>query len=473
MTAGEQDADVVPVGGRVTWFKRYLWLHYYAFAGVSHWFARRILRPGWFVLAGCLIMLMVTLDPSTSVGYQGGIFLTVVLMISPWLTRLPRGRFAVERTLPRFASVDAEMTYPLRVRNLGRRFQRGLAVVEDLPDPRPSLADFSTIVEPGEERRNFWDRRYLYYRWRWLLGQSVRAEAKEGECEDIEPGGEVVVRMRLRPTRRGRMNLARVSFGFPDPLGLFRSLIKVDCPGEVMVLPKRYPVNALALPGSRKYQPNGVALAGHVGESEEFVSLREYRPGDPLKKIHWRSTARSARPIVKEFVDEFLVRHGLVLDTFTSRPFGEEFEEAVSVAASFACTVRDRDSLLDLLVVGPVAITFTTGRGVGKEEKMLEVLAGVQACVDRPFKELENLVMSHDLELSGCLCVLLDWDESRQRFVQRLRQRSIPVRVLVMKPAGFSEEIDPGVMADEPEHFHVIAADNTAAALATMTASRG
>ena len=89
-----------------------------------------------------------------------------------------------------------------------------------------------------------------------------------------------------------------------------------------------------------------------MGDSEEFVALRDYRPGDPLKRIHWRTWARIGRPVVREYQDEFFVRHALVFDTFLSAPT-PAFEEAVSVAASFACTVGTQESLLDLLFVGP------------------------------------------------------------------------------------------------------------------------
>jgi len=273
------DADN-PVVEKVSWFKRYLWLHYFHFAGVSHWFARRITRSGWYLLVAWIVLMMVTVDPDASVSYQGGILLTLIVLVAPFLTLISRSRFSAERRLPRFASVDAEMVYQVRVRNLTSRPQRGVSVMEDLPDPRPSVREFSLIPEPGEEKRNFWDRRYLYYRWRWLLARSVKAEAREGPCEELEPNGVGVARLKLKPTRRGRLRMERVSFGCPDPLGLFRSLVKVDCPGEVMVLPRRYPVSAQALPGTRKYQPGGVTLAGHVGESEEFVALRDYRPGD-------------------------------------------------------------------------------------------------------------------------------------------------------------------------------------------------
>jgi uncharacterized protein (DUF58 family) len=393
-------------------------------------------------------------------------------LVAPWLTLFSRARFEVERNLPKFGSVGAKLNYQLRVKNLTRRAQRGIFAVDDLPDPRPSVHEFCTIVEPGEERRNLWDRRYLYYRWSWLMDQSVRAEVDESECPDMEPGEVVSVSMNLVPTRRGRLRLEQVAFGCAEPFGLFRSVAKANCPGDVMILPKRYPVDALALPGERKYQPGGVALAGDVGESEEFVALRDYRPGDPLKKVHWRSSARCGRPIVKEFVDEFFVRHGLILDTFTDRPFSAEFEEAVSIAASFACTVKDRDSLLDLLVIGPTAFTFTSGRGVGQEEKMLEVLAGVKACSDQPFRVLENLVLAHDAELSGCLCVLLEWDDDRQRMVTALRRRSIPVKVLVVRPAGDTATLPLGAMADAPNDFHLIPTDRTGVVLAGLGGRR-
>ena len=90
--------------------------------------------------------------------------------------------------------------------------------------------------------------------------------------------------------------------------------------------------------------------------------------------------------MVKEFEDEFFVRHALVLDTFTDHQHSEVFEEAVSVAASFACTLPTQESLLDLLFVGPQSYCFTAGRGVAHVEQMLEILASVRACSDQPFQ---------------------------------------------------------------------------------------
>jgi len=214
-----------------------------------------------------------------------------------------------------------------------------------------------------------------------------------------------------------------------------------------VVLPKRYAMPDLALLGGRKYQRGGVALASSVGDSEEFASMRDYRPGDPPRRIHWRSAARVGRPVVKEYHDEFFVRHALILDTFAERPESDVFEEAVSVAASVACSIQTQDSLLDLLFVGPEAYCFTAGRGLGHTDRLLEVLAGVCPCRDKPFRTLHHAVLERYASLSGCVAVLLAWDQPRRDFVRHLRALGVPTRAFVV-----SESAAPAAGAGDEVH---------------------
>jgi uncharacterized protein (DUF58 family) len=232
-----------------------------------------------------------------------------------------------------------------------------------------------------------------------------------------------------------------VSVVRPDPLGLVRALRPQALPAALVILPRRYPLPPLELPGTRRYQPGGITLASSVGDSEEFLSLRDYRPGDPLKRIHWRSLARARKPIVREYQDEFFVRHGLVLDTFVPAPTAV-FEEAVSVAASFAAAVQTQDSLLDLMFVGTEAYVFTAGRGVGHVDRMLEVLAEVEPCRERDFSALHGLVLARHGVLSGLVCVFVAWDEARRAFVNHLRALGVPSLVLVVSDdAGLDADL--------------------------------
>ena len=262
--------------------------------------------------------------------------------------------------------------------------------------------------------------------------------------------------MELTPLRRGVLQFRGLTLARTDPLGLFRAYRRTVLPQSVLILPKRYPLPPIALPGGLKYQEGGVALASNVGQSDEFVSLRDYRRGDPLRHIHWRSWAKTGQPIVKEFEDEFFVRHALVLDTFTDVPHSEVFEEAVSVAASFACTLVTQESLLDLLFVGTQAYCFTAGRGLAHADQMLEILASVRACADKTFEKLEHLVLNHVSTVSGCICVLLAWDNERREFVQRLKALGVPVLVLVIVPPGGGLSGEGGPMQDAPGRLHVL-----------------
>jgi uncharacterized protein (DUF58 family) len=208
-------------------------------------------------------------------------------------------------------------------------------------------------------------------------------------------------------------------------------------------------------------------MASSVGQSEDFIALREYRRGDPMRHIHWRSWAKTGKPVVKEYEDEFFVRHALVLDTFSHYGNGNVFEEAVSIAASFAGAVQTQESLLDLLFVGPQSYCFTAGRSLAHADQMLEILAAVQPC-QKPFTTLEALVLEHIQQVSGCICVLVKWDRERREFIRKLEAMGVPLLVLVVVRAGQADPVKAATAGDEPRDFHVLEADQVQAGLAKL-----
>jgi len=459
-----------PAGGlvqnRETFFKRYLHRNYRTFDSITHRFGRRLTLTGWVVLAGTVAAAALGADTAASPSYQTFSILGCLVLASAFCTPLGRPQLSLERILPKFGSVGETLRYRILVRNRGRKTQNALKLIEELPDPRPTLEEFVRTPEPGEEKRNWWDRTYGYYRWRWLLARNIRARIPELAVPDLPPGGECTVTAELTPVRRGVLRLTGTTVACPDPFGLFRALRKTPLPESILILPKRHDMPCFELPGAMKYQVGGVSLASSVGESEEFVSLREYRPGDPLRRMHWKSFAKLGKPIIKEYQEEFFVRHALVLDTFGSTALEAIFEEAVSIAASLACTIRDQDSLLDLMFIGPEAYCFTSGRGLGHIEQMLEVLASVQMCREKEFSALEHLVLNHASELSGCVCVFIVWDPPRQELVKGLLARRVPLRVLVLSDPA--EPVPIGVMEAQPENFHVVPLGQVAQKLAAL-----
>jgi uncharacterized protein (DUF58 family) len=298
------------------------------------------------------------------------------------------------------------------------------------------------------------DRKVGYPRWIKLLRHARGADIPAIRLPDLAAGTHSSVRMQLTPYRRGYLHFTSLTLLRPDPYGLVNALHQLAVKDSLLVLPKRYDLPLLQLPGRRRYQPGGMGMATGVGDSQEFNALREYRPGDPIRHIHWRSWARLGTPVVKEFQDEFFVRQALLLDTFCDTDNDPVFEEAISVAASVVSRQGDQDSLLDLMFIGPQAHHFTVGRGLSSTTEMLETLACVLPCRDRPFSHLQALVQEHQGQLSGFICVLQGWDQQRQQLIQHLRSLELPLHVYVITAAD--DKLDAGPMQDLPAQFVVL-----------------
>jgi uncharacterized protein (DUF58 family) len=428
-----------------------IYLVYRILSGLRYWTQRRLNPAGFVVVLAFMATGLLGLDTENTVAYQGFTLLLSLLLVAACFSWRFRGRFSLVRALPKFGTVGQPLHYKIRLTNLTDKPQAGLVLMENIADPRPTYADWRAILL-AEQRQSRSFR---------VSHQPIRFDFRVAAIPDVplpilSPRQEAETQVSVTPARRGILRFTGSTLARSDPLGLLRSFIRLNQPQALLILPKRYALPPLAAPGAMKYQQGGVALASSIGQSDEFISLRDYRNGDPLRHIHWRSWAKTDKPVVKEFEDEFFVRHALVLDTFMEHPRSEIFEEAVSVAASFACTLQTQESLLDLLFVGPESYCFTAGRGVAHGDQMLEILASVKPCREHPFETLENLVLEHVTVVSGCACVLLAWDATRHQFVRKLRELAVPLRVFVIVPPGAGDKVNPGPMHDEPQNFHVL-----------------
>lgn len=433
---------------------------YRLISSVQYRLGRRFTKAGLLTLIALVLLAFVAVDLEQASAYQTFSLLVCLVGVAIGSAPLFRARFSAQRTLPRFASVGEPLAYRLTLRNLTHQAQHDLVVLENMADARLSYPEFVHVLRGGAHGRSF----------RLTTPPPKRrgAMVKEGVAPSLPPESEVELRMELRPLNRGPLRFKGATIARPDLFGLVRSFVQVPLPQTVLVLPKRYLLPPIALPGTLKYQQGGVALASSVGQSEEFVSLRDYRPGDPLRHIHWKSWAKTGRPIVKEFLDEFFVRHALLLDTFARVDQEEAFEEAVSIAASFACAVRTQESLLDLMFVGPEAFSFTAGRGLAHTEQMLEVLAGVRPCREKPFSALSELLLTHAASLSGCIGVFLDWDEPRRLLVQRLKSLGLPMLILIVTDLPEAEMLRRIPPPDRPERLHILQVGTIAEGLQTL-----
>lgn len=407
-----------------------------AVSAAQYWMERRFTRAGALVAGGAVVAGALGVDTSLTVAYQIFTLLLAVLLVAMAATSLMNQRYSVTRELPRVVTAGQSFNYTVRVVNRSGQALDGLAILEGMADPRPGFAEFR--AQPGLP---------TYRGWKRLIERKQVVHVAERALPPLASRAGVEVTVAAEAYRRGIAHFEAITVARADPLGIFRALAVASEPANLLVLPRRYELPPFHLPGSRRHQPGGVTLATSVGDSEEFLGLRDYRPGDPLQRIHWKSFARAGKPVVMEHQDEFFERHALVLDTFCDTGGEAAFEEAVSVAASFVYTIDTLECLLDLVFVGAEPYCYTTGRGQLQTTNLLEILTGVQPRAGMPFRVLHDAVLAQRAMLTGCICILLAWDPARRAFVQQLRALGVPLRAMV---------VTSGAIADKPEWLLVL-----------------
>ncbi|WP_413171998.1 DUF58 domain-containing protein [Anabaena azotica] len=411
---------------------KFIYQIYHFSSAIQHRLTKRITISGFAVILCLIFAAALGLDTTQNLTYQIFTFLLSILIIATVCSLLFRFRFSAIRTLPRFATVGVKLKYRIIIHNKTNQKQTNLKLFENFADPRPTWKEFLETPEPEEHKRTPLDIKLGSYRWLWLVSRKQCGTAKTIELPPLQSNSKTEIIGEITPTHRGVMRLVSMTIARPDPFGLFNACHTILLPQSLLILPKLYKLPPIQLPGLKKYQSGGISLASSVGDAEEFRSLREYRPGDSIRKIHWKSWAKVGKPIVKEEQDEFFVRHALILDTFQTEKYSPILEEAISIAASLASEVQTQESLLDLMFVGNEAYCFTFGRGISHTEKMLEILASVGSCRDKYFDSIIPVVLEKISMLSGCICIFISWDEERKKLIQYLNNMDVHTLVLIL-----------------------------------------
>ena len=449
--------------------RRLLFHNFYVVYRTDQWVKSRFTPLGALCLGMLFIAVVFGLNTRATLSYQLASLALAVMMLGILSAPFFRARFSVSRQLPSCGTVGERLRYAVRVRSESPGWQRGLAVAERFDLGTPSLDEFQLGREPGDARRNWSDRNVGYPRWAGLMRRRRGASIEPTEMPDLPPGRSLRVDMELTPIRRGFIRFAGLDILRPDPLGIFKARVRIAQPDSLLVLPRRYRVQWLDLSGGSRDRAGGLSQGASIGGSDEFASLREYRPGDPLRHIHWKGWARHGTPIVKEFHEQHFARQALILDTYLpERGTRTQFEEAVSVGASFAMAASMQRGIMDLLFAGDKVYRETSGPGLGTTDGLLEALACVRFITHEPFALLQDAVWAHASELSGCICVMLDWDEARRDFIESLRSLDLPLLVLVMTVPGEGATLDPGPMSDQPERFRVLTVAKVAEQLSRL-----
>jgi uncharacterized protein (DUF58 family) len=250
-------------------------------------------------------------------------------------------------------------------------------------------------------------------------------------------------RLNLLCHKRGVYSIKGFRVETAFPLGLLNAYSNLWTQHQLLVYPKFTPLTHIDIPSGRRYQPGGVALASNLGDSLEYIGNRDYREGDNVRDIDWRATARLTRPIVREYREEYFHRVGVILDTFVPRRNVEreaDFEQAVSICAAVSDYMSREEYVIDLFAAGPQLYHLTAGRSLAFQDQILDILACLDTVTTEPFEIIEPELLDNLAQLTTVICVFLDWNATRQAFVERIQQVSA-VKLIVVRDSHTTEEL--------------------------------
>ena len=398
----------------------------------SAWLARRFTPAGRLVLSLMVAGTLFGVDLRQTLAYQLAALAFALLLASMAANIYWRPRLQVRRVLPDYVTADTPMNYFIEITNTGPHLERDLALKDVLGQPHLGYRRFQQLRHATPSRRNWFDRVVGFPRWVEIRQRDRGANLDIIEIPAVAPGATIRVAVAATPLRRGLLQFECIELLRPDPLGLVRTRRRYSLPQKLLALPRRYAMPAFHLAAERHYQRGGISLALAVGDSQEFASLRDYRPGDPRRHIHWRSFAKTGELIVKEYQDEYFDRHALVVDTHLAGAPEVVFETVISVAASITSSERPQDSILDLMFTGNEVIELSTGRGLGDAVRALTYLAEATPARDGRFEDLAARIRERSAQLASVIVVLGEWDAARESLVDELGSRALPSASLLV-----------------------------------------
>lgn len=229
-----------------------------------------------------------------------------------------------------------------------------------------------------------------------------------------------VVHYRIDADRRGRYVLGPLTVSLTDPFGMVELSSTFDEVDPILVVPRVIALPTLPLPGEQATTGDSTSRAmTSVGEQD--LTVREYRTGDDLRRVHWRSTARRGQLMVRQEEQPWRARATVLLDTRETAHRGvgprSSLEWAVSVTASVGVHLAGRGYQVNVLDehARPIAAIAGTRRGVIHEHgetsavtgtaeiELLDALAMVRASRNRGFGDRE---LTGDSDTLGLLIAI-------------------------------------------------------------------
>ena len=252
--------------------------------------------------------------------------------------------------------------------------------------------------------------------------------------------------------RRGLYDWGPLRVRGGDPFGIFYAERSYGARQQVLVYPRvidlpRFQTPPASLPGEGRFRRRTHYITPNAS------GTREYAPGDPLSRIHWRSTAHTGQLMVKTFELDPTSDIWVIADMEGSIQAGEGDESTeeytVTVAASVAQRYIAANRSVGLIAFGADYTVVEAERGQQQLSRILESLAVAKASGEAPLGSLLVEEQRRFGRHTTLVLVTASTDSSWLSPVQSLVQRGVRAAVVLVDPSTFGGEGSPLVLYGE------------------------
>jgi len=334
----------------------------------------------------------------------------------------------VERYLPGNVIKGKTAKYRISLRTKESYLRKNRLYYQEIAaDPRPGYELFISTPEPGEMKRNWFDKRMAYYRWRWIIERNLGAKYPEFKVKGKIIGNEILFDLNISPQRRGKIRLAGSFVYVKGVFGLFKRGRIIENPGEIIVLPEIFPIDKIDFfEGARESSSEKTRETEETGSGYELKSLREYVPGDSPRFIHWKSSAKTGILKVKEHHKEVDAGTVLYIDNFIKETFCDEFESAISFTASLIDYFSALNMMPNMLAIGDKFYEVESN-STDKFKELVIALALAETNRSSGISKMFPFVSSAGIESGSVLFITPFFDDERHRFITKLKGMNITV----------------------------------------------